>query len=106
MDLYSPVTTLPGIGPARAKQLAALGIESVYDLIAYFPRTYEDRTKLVPICELEPDVPACFEAMVIRAPQTSHIRKGLSLTKLVVADETSKLNLVYFNQPYAAEQLR
>ena len=106
MDLYSPVTALPGIGPARAKQLAALGIESVYDLIAYFPRTYEDRTKLVPICELEPDVPACFEAMVIRAPQTSHIRKGLSLTKLVVADETSKLNLVYFNQPYAAEQLR
>ena len=37
MDLYSPVTALPGIGPARAKQLAALGIESVYDLIAYFP---------------------------------------------------------------------
>ena len=106
MDLYSPVTALQGIGPARAKQLAGLGIESVYDLIAYFPRTYEDRTRLVTISELEPDIPACFEAMVIRAPQTSHIRKGLSLTKLTVADETAKLNLVYFNQPYAAEQLQ
>ena len=106
MDLYSPVTALQGIGPARAKQLAGLGIESIYDLIAYFPRTYEDRTKLVTISELEPDTPACFEAMVIRSPQTSHIRKGLSLTKLTVADETAKLNLVYFNQPYAADQLQ
>ena len=106
MDLYSPVTVLQGIGPARAKQLAGLGIESIYDLIAYFPRTYEDRTRLVTISELELDTPACFEAMVVRAPQTSHIRKGLSLTKLVVADETAKLNLVYFNQPYAADQLQ
>ena len=106
MELDSPITALQGIGPARAKQLAALGIETVYDLIAYFPRTYEDRTKLVQIQDLDVDQPACFEAMVIRAPQTSHIRKGLSLTKLVVADETAKLNLVYFNQPYVAEQLR
>ena len=106
MDLYSPVTALQGIGPTRAKQLEGLGIETIYDLIAYFPRTYEDRTRLVPICELEADQPACFEAMVIRAPQTSHIRKGLSLTKLTVADETAKLNVVYFNQPYAADQLR
>ena len=88
MDLDSPITALQGIGPARAKQLAALGIETVYDLIAYFPRTYEDRTKLVCIQDLEVDQPACFEAMVIRGPQTSHIRKGLSLTKLMVADET------------------
>lgn len=106
MDLYSPVTALQGIGPARAKQLAALGIETVYDLIAYFPRTYEDRTRLVQIRDLEVDHPACFEAMVIQAPRTSHIRKGLSLTKLTVADETAKLNLVFFNQPYAADQLQ
>jgi len=106
MDLYSPVTALQGIGPTRAKQLAGLNIETVYDLIAYFPRTYEDRTKLLTISELEVDQPACFEAMVIRPPQTSHIRKGLTLTKLTVADESSKLNLVYFNQPYAADQLK
>ena len=52
MDLYSPITKLAGIGPTRAKQLAGMGIETVYDLIAYFPRAYEDRTKMVPICLL------------------------------------------------------
>ena len=106
MDLYAPVTSLQGIGPARAKQLKALNIETVYDLLAYFPRAYEDRTKLVTIDRLEPDQPACFEAIVVKGPTTSHIRKGLSLTKLQVADLTGKLNLVYFNQPYMAENLR
>ncbi len=106
MDLYSPVTSLQGIGPARAKQLKGLNIETVYDLLAYFPRAYEDRTKLVSIDQLEPDQPACFEGIVVKGPTTSHIRKGLSLTKLTVADLTGKLNLVYFNQPYIAENLR
>ena len=106
MDLYSPVTALQGIGPTRAKQLQGLGIETIYDLMAYFPRTYEDRTRLVPINQLEVDQPACFEGIVVRGPQTSHIRKGLSITKLTVADLTGKLNLVYFNQPYMAETLK
>ena len=106
MDLYAPVTALQGIGPTRAKQLQGLGIETVYDLIAYFPRTYEDRTRLVPINQLEVDEPACFEGIVVRGPQTAHIRKGLSLTKLTVADLTGKLNLVYFNQPYMADNLK
>ncbi len=106
MDLDSPITALQGIGPNRARQLEALGLHTVYDLISFFPRTYEDRTRLVTISELELDTPACFEAMVVRGPQTSHIRKGLSLTKLAVADETARINLVYFNQPYAADNLR
>lgn len=57
MDLYSPVTALAGIGPKRAKQLEGLGIFTLYDLIAYFPRTYEDRTRLLQVHELEVDQP-------------------------------------------------
>ena len=105
MKLNSPVTALQGVGTARAKQLQKLGIETVYDLLSYFPRDYEDRTRTTTIDHLEPDVPACFEAMVICGPHTAHIRKGLSLTKLTVADETGKLNIVYFNQPYLADSL-
>lgn len=110
MELDSPVTALPGIGPSRAKLLANLGIETLYDLVADFPRAYEDRTKFVPINQIQPGVAACFEAWVIRAPQTSHIPKAkgkaLDLTKLTVADHTGRLNLVFFNQPYVGDQLR
>ena len=51
-------------------------------------------------------MPACFEAMVITQPRTAHIRKGLDLTKLTVADETGRLNLTFFNQSYVADQLQ
>ena len=105
MELQSPVTVLPGVGPSRAKQLSALGICTLSDLISYYPRAYEDRTKLTTIDKLEVDEPACFEATVFRSPRTDQIRKGLSLTRLTVGDETGTLNLVYFNQPYAAEHL-
>lgn len=54
IDLFSPVTALKGVGPARARQLEKLGIFTLYDLIAFFPRGYEDRTKRVAIAALEP----------------------------------------------------
>lgn len=105
-DLFDPVTKLAGIGPKKAEQLAHLGIHTLYDLIACFPRDYEDRTKLVTIDHLEPDVPACFEAMVVTQPRTAHIRKGLDLTKLTVADETGRLQVTFFNQSYVTDQLQ
>ena len=105
IDLFSPVTALKGVGPARAKQLEKLGIFTLYDLIAFFPRAYEDRTKRAVIAALEPDVPTCFEAMVISQPQTAYIRRGMELTRVRVADETGQLTLSWFNQSYRKNQL-
>ena len=103
--LSDPVTMLKGVGEVRSKQLAQLNIFTLRDLICHFPRGYEDRTKLVPIEKLEPDVPACFRAMVMNTPRTSHIRKGLDLTKVQVADTTGRLNVTFFNSRFAAQQL-
>ena len=104
--LKDPVTILKGVGEARAKQLANLNIFTLGDLICHFPRGYEDRTRLVPIAELEPDVPACFKAMVMNTPRTAHIRKGLDMTKVQLADTTGRLNVTFFNNRFAAEQLQ
>ena len=104
--LSDPVTILKGVGPSKAKQLANLNIFTLRDLICHFPRGYEDRTRLVPIEKLEPDRPACFKAMVMNAPRTSHIRKGLDITKVQVADHSARLTLTFFNQKFTAEQLQ
>ena len=104
--LSDPITILKGIGPTKAKQFANLNIFTLEDLICHFPRGYEDRTKLVPIEKLEPDRPACFKAMVMNTPRTSHIRKGLDITKVQVADHTARLTLTFFNQKFTAEQLQ
>ena len=104
--LNDPVTILKGVGPTKAKQFAQLNIYTLQDLICHFPRGYEDRTRLVPIEKLEPDVPACFRAMVMNTPRTSHIRKGLDVTKVQVADATGRLNLTFFNQKFTTDKLQ
>ena len=104
--LSDPVTILKGVGPTKAKQFAALGIYTLEDLICHFPRGYEDRSKLVTIERLEPDVPACFKAMVMNTPRTAHIRKGLDVTKVRVADHTGRLELTFFNQKFTTDKLQ
>ena len=104
--LTDPITILKGVGSARAKLFAQLGIVTLQDLICHFPRGYEDRTRLVTIDQLEPDTPACFRAMVMSTPRTAHIRKGLDITKVQVADHTARLTLTFFNQKFSMEQLQ
>ena len=104
--LTDPVSGLKGVGAARAKQLENLNIRTLGDLICHFPRGYEDRTKLVPIAGLQVDVPACFRAVVMTTPRTAHIRKGMDLTKVSVADHSGRINLTFFNSKYAAEALQ
>ncbi len=104
--LTDPVSILKGIGPAKVKQFEQLNIRTLGDIICHFPRGYEDRTKLVQICQLEVDTPACFKAMVAGTPRTHHIRKGLDLTRVQLADTTGRINVTFFNNKYAAQSLR
>ena len=105
-NLSDPVTILKGVGPTKAKQFAQLNIFTLRDLICHFPRGYEDRTQLRTIDKLEVDTPACFKAMVMNTPRTSHVRKGLDITKVQVADHTARLSVTFFNNRFAAEQLQ
>ena len=104
--LTDPISILRGIGPAKVKQFAQLNIFTLGDLICHFPRGYEDRTKLINIASLEADVPACFRGVVMNSPRTAHIRKGLDLTRVTVADHSGRLTLTFFNNKYAAESLQ
>lgn len=103
------ILTVPGIGPKKAEMFAKLGVTTLGELLRLYPRTYEDRTRLVPIAALEAGTPACFRASVISVPQTHRIpkpdRRALELTKVTVADHTARLNLTFFNAGYTAERL-
>ena len=104
--LTDPVKTLKGVGPAKEKLLETLNIFTLGDLICHFPRGYEDRTKMTCVAELNVDEPACFRATVMSAPRTAHIRKGLDLTRIQVADHSGRLTLTFFNSRFAAENLQ
>ncbi len=103
------IRTIPGIGPKKAALFAKLGIETLGDLLHFYPRDYEDRTRITPIASLEVDQPACFIASVVTTPQTHRIpkpgQKALEVTKLAVADHTGRLNLTFFNTSYSAGKM-
>ena len=106
----SPLLALPGVGAKRAALLEKLGVHTPEELVRFYPRTYEDRTRLVTVAELEVGVPACFVASVVTNPQSHAIPKPdgrrLELVKVTVADDTARLRLTFFNQGYLAEKLR
>lgn len=106
MRLSDPVTALKGVGTVRSQQLLKLGIETIQDLICFFPRTYEDRTKFLPLNQLQVGQSVCFQAMVTSPPRTSYVKKNLIYTKCTISDHTARLRVTWFNQPWMSEDLQ
>ncbi len=105
MDLNTPLSSFPGVGPARAKALEKLGLSTAGDLMTYFPRDYEDRTRRSDIRSAPADAPVCISALVAEVPRLSRIRKGLEITKVKVVDGAGAMEVSFFNQSYVKNAL-
>ena len=99
-ELDKDVRYLKGVGEARAKALAKLGITTLRQLISHFPRSYEDRTVIYPITEAPFDIPVSIRAIVAREPTLSRIRRGMELVKFRAVDDSGSVDITYFNQSY------
>ena len=104
-DLNTNVRYIKGIGEQRAKALEKLGIESLRDLISWFPRKYDDRREAKRIADLVPGETACVSAMIAAPPTLSHIRKGMDLVKVRAVDESGVLDITFFNQTWLKNNL-
>ncbi|OGN92658.1 MAG: ATP-dependent DNA helicase RecG [Chloroflexi bacterium RBG_13_50_10] len=99
-DLDSPVTAIKGIAASSASKLAKLGVQTIRDLLYFFPRRHLDYSQRKPIAELEVGEEqtiwaTVWEARIARlGPQ-----KG---TEVIVGDETGNIRAVWFNQPFLA----
>ena len=105
MDINTGVRYIKGVGEAREKLMNKLGIHTLYDLVSFFPRTYEDRTKFKNIADLIIGETVCVRAIAASAPQLSHVRQGLDYIKFQVVDETGTLDLTFFNQSYLKDTI-
>lgn len=100
IDLLKDVKYIKGVGPERVKSLNKLGIYTLEDLITYYPRTYEDRSKTKKIDELINGEEALIEAICVSRISEIKIRKNMTIYKLIVRDETSNCEITWFNMPY------
>ena len=107
MSLYEiPITKLSGIGEKRAALFKKLGINTVGDMITYYPRDYENWADITPISEVEPGERAVVRAKVATPVNTVRISGGRTMAKLSVSDASGYLNLVFFNNKYISSMLR
>ena len=104
-SLDDSVRYLKGVGEKRAGSFKKLDVETVWDLLHFFPRDYLDFSSPTPICDLKPDNTYCIQAVVRYNPTENRIRKGMTIYKTVVSDSTGKLTVNIFNSVYQAKKL-
>ncbi len=104
-DLNTDVRYIKGIGEKKAQSLNKLGVFSLYDLISYFPRRYEDRSQMCPIALAPVGEAVCILATVADTPHLAHVRRGMDLVKLRAVDESGSVDITFFNQSYVKDQL-
>jgi ATP-dependent DNA helicase RecG len=103
--LDTPIQYLKGVGPKLAKIFKKVGVETVFDLIYFFPRDYEDRTQLVPIGKLQPTNFVVVKGEVLSVDHQL-TRNRFSILKVKLADKTGKIQAIFFNQPYLSKMFR
>lgn len=105
IDLKQSVQFIKGVGPSRVKLLNILGIYTIEDLISYYPRTYEDRTKITKIAELQDGQSAMIEAVTTSGASTARLRRNMTITKVIVEDDTGRALISWFNQDYVKTRI-
>ena len=103
MPITDSVNKLSGVGEERKKLLNRVGIYTVADLLNYFPRTYEDRSVILPIKDLAEDEKSTFRGYIKNIENTRF--GGKVITNAEVYDETGKVRVVWYNQPYLKNSL-
>lgn len=100
VDLGKPVQYIKGVGPNRVTLLQKLGIETLGDLITFFPREHEDRSKPKEISKLVDGEEALISAFPVGRMNEIRIRKNLTICKLFVRDESGGAEIDWYNQTY------
>ncbi|MEE1281780.1 MAG: ATP-dependent DNA helicase RecG [Acutalibacteraceae bacterium] len=100
-----PIEFLKGVGKKRAELFKKLGVNSVGDLICYYPRTYEDWSNFVNISDLKAEEICCIKAVVTAPPSESRVSGGRIITKVRLADDSGVVTATFFNNRYIKNML-
>ena len=106
MLLSDSVKYIKGVGPKKAEALGKLGINTVYDLLTYYPRTYEDQSVVTPIAELRPGEHVAVLGTIMNLQEKQGGRRGLSILTAMIGDGTGFLSVTWFNQKFLKNKLK
>ena len=106
MGLDSPIRYLKGVGEKRASEFAKKGIHTVGDLLYFFPRSHEDRSKVKPIARCIEGETVCIRAKVYNLPTDRYVRRNMLISSMQVFDDSGMINLVWYNNKYVKNNFK
>ncbi|MBF8970429.1 ATP-dependent DNA helicase RecG [Streptococcus sp. NLN76] len=105
MNLHQPLTVLAGVGPKSAEKWARLGIETLQDLLLYFPFRYED-FKHKSVFDLEDGEKAVLSGVVVRPASVQYYGYKRNRVRLSIQQEQVVIGVTFFNQPYLVDKIQ
>ena len=106
MKLTDSIATLKGVGPKRLPSLRALGISTIFDLLTYYPRTYEDQSVMTAISQLQPGEQATVSGSITGIQEKQAGRRQLHILTAMISDGTGYLQITWFNQKFLKQKLK
>ena len=106
IDLKQDVQYVKGVGPNNVTLLQKLGIHTLEDLITFFPRNYEDRSKPKNINELIDGEGALIDVICASNVMETRFAKNRTILKMLVRDDTGDCVLTWFNQTYLKNKFK
>lgn len=100
------IKALKGIGETRAKIFKKKNINTVEDLLSYYPRDYEDRSRTLSVDSLEEGINACVCARVFSSVHELRIRKNMTIYSMKAADDSGVMSVIWYNNRFVKGQFR
>lgn len=106
VNYETSIQYLKGVGEKRAALYRKLGIQTIGDLLGYYPRTYLDFSHPYTIQEAPNGETCAVRAIVLKKGNEQRIRRGLSVFKVVVTDQVTDMAITFFNTKYLVDSLK
>lgn len=106
MNIDTNIQFIKGVGEKRAQLFRRLGIATVGDLLHFYPRDYEDWSKISKINELPDGVRGCVAGHLSYPPELRQLQGSRILITAMITDGASFLKLVFFNNRYIVDKLK
>jgi len=104
--LHSHIASLYRVGPTNSKLLQKLGLETVQDLLFYFPFRYDDFSKRQRIAEVRPDQTVSLSGTIELIQNRRSRGRRLTITEALISDDSDSLKVIWFNQPFLTKNLK
>jgi ATP-dependent DNA helicase RecG len=104
--LETPIENLTRVGKTTAGRLRRLGLNTVNDLLYYFPFRYEDYSQVVAIKDLLPNQTVTIKGKIVLIENRRSHRKRMTITEALIEDNTGSIKVVWFNQPFLVKNLK